>query len=45
MKTAQLLKKVSEKAATSSIEPRCFPYFWHQPTPPKKIQDAMIKNK
>jgi len=43
MTKANLLQKVGEKLAMSSIEPMCFPFRMFQPRLPAKLQNEMKK--
>jgi len=43
MTIKDVLRKVGEKNAVQSIEPRCWPLVIFQPKPPKKIQALINK--
>jgi len=45
MKIKDLLRKIGEKSAVRSVEPNCYPRPIHQPKPPAKIQELIIKEK
>ena len=38
-----VLKKIGEKVANLPIQSRCFPFIFHQPTPPAKIKEKLNK--
>jgi len=45
MNIKETLRKLGEKSAVKTIEPRCFPRVIFQPKPPAKIQELIDKDK
>jgi len=45
MSIKKVLRKIGEKSAVKSIQPRSFPLALHQPKPPAKIQELINKEK
>lgn len=43
--TKNMMKKLGEKVANASINPRCWPYVAYQPKMPAKIQAKMQESK